>query len=462
MLDVVIIGAGLSGLQAALSCKEAGLSLKVLEARDRVGGKTWSIPLKSGCGKMELGAAWINPHKQHRVGRYARHFNLHTVKQRVVGKAVMQTKDGRRFEHPFGTTPGASEEERKDLERVRDHISAISLKPADLSQLEDDKATVDEYVRNLDALPSTLLMANLWTQVMHGVESTEESAAFFMDYCRHVGGFPVIRADDETGGNYLRIIEGTLQIANGIAALLGHANIQLSSPVSSVKQQRQHVEVTTVEGRKILARRCIMSIPSAMFRTIDIFPSLPKGFESIANASRLGDYTKVVVCYNTPWWREMGFNGIFNSFVGPVSSGRDTCIEETKTYCITCFVNGENSRRWSRLSLEDRKNAILKQLASIFNVGPDHEVYRPLEVQEQIWKNEQYSHGALTPIPALGHYTRHADVYGKSFQNMHFVGTEYSREWKGYMEGALCSGEQGAAEVIALLKQTKALASAKL
>ena len=67
---------------------------------------------------------------------------------------------------------------------------------------------MDEYVRNLDALPYTIKMVNLWTQVMHGLESTEESAAFFIDYCRKVGGFPVIRADDETGGNYLRIVEG--------------------------------------------------------------------------------------------------------------------------------------------------------------------------------------------------------------------------------------------------------------
>ena len=199
-----------------------------------------------------------------------------------------------------------------------------------------------------------------------------------------------------------------------------------------------------------------------MFRTIAISPPLPKGFQSIANASRLGDYTKVVVCYDSPWWREMGFNGIFNSFVGPVSSGRDTCIEETKTYCITCFVNGENSRWWSRLSPEDRKSTILKQLASIFNVGAEHVVYRPLEVHEQIWKNEQYSHGALTPIPALGHFTRHAEVYGKPFLNMHFVGTEYSQEWKGYMEGALCSAEHGAAEVITQLKQESAPLSAKL
>lgn len=253
-----------------------------------------------------------------------------------------------------------------------------------------------------------------------------------------------------------------MRLAEGITGLLGQKHVQLSCPVVSIKQHRQEVEVTTVTGRKITARKCIMAIPSAMYRTIEISPPLPKGLQVIANASRLGDYTKVVVCYDAPWWRELGFNGIFNSFVGPVSSGRDTCIEETRTYCITCFVNGENSRQWSRLSREDRQNVIVKQLASIFDVGLDHVVYRPLEVHEQIWKNEQYSHGALTPVPALGHYTRYAQVYGKPAQNMHFVGTEYSTEWKGYMEGALCSGEQGAAEVIALLGQTAASRSAKM
>ena len=204
-----------------------------------------------------------------------------------------------------------------------------------------------------------------------------------------------------------------------------------------------------------------MAIPSAMFRTIEMTPQLPNGLQAIANASRLGDYTKVVVCYDRPWWREMGFNGIFNSFVGPVSSGRDTCFEETRTYCITCFVNGENSRKWSRLSPNDRQKSVLQQLQQIFGVGSDHEVHRPIEVHEQIWKHEQYSHGALTPIPALGHYTRYAHVYGKPFQNMHFVGTEYSTEWKGYMEGALASGEQGAREVTAQLKAASSQ-SAKL
>ena len=96
------------------------------------------------------------------------------------------------------------------MERIRDHVCDVSLKLDEAPRPQDDVVTVDEYVRNLGALPHTITMVNLWTQVMHGVESTEESAAFFIDYCRKVGGFPVIRADDATGGNYLRILEGML------------------------------------------------------------------------------------------------------------------------------------------------------------------------------------------------------------------------------------------------------------
>ena len=60
MLDVIIIGAGLSGLHAAYSLQRAGLKMRVVEARSRVGGKTWSVPLATGRGYADLGAAWLN------------------------------------------------------------------------------------------------------------------------------------------------------------------------------------------------------------------------------------------------------------------------------------------------------------------------------------------------------------------------------------------------------------------
>lgn len=225
MFDVVIIGAGLSGLQAAYSCQQAGLSVAVVEARAREGGKTWSVPLASGRGFADLGAAWINDITQKRIAIYKKKFDLKVVKQRLEGTAVMQVSKDNRIEFPFGITPEVSSyfqiggtlnnhvsrqfsvEEKRNLENIRDHIQTASLAPGPPRD-EDDNVSLDQYVRALGASGKTVQMINLWVKVMHGLESTQESAAFFIDYCRRNGGLFSIRADDQTGGNYLRLQEG--------------------------------------------------------------------------------------------------------------------------------------------------------------------------------------------------------------------------------------------------------------
>jgi len=108
MLDVIVIGAGFSGLQAAYSTKQAGLSVAVIEARDRVGGKIWSVPLASGRGFAELGGAWINNSLQRRVWSYVQKFGLEIAIQRLEGTAVMQENEKDRIEFPFGVTPEVS------------------------------------------------------------------------------------------------------------------------------------------------------------------------------------------------------------------------------------------------------------------------------------------------------------------------------------------------------------------
>lgn len=99
--QVIIIGAGLSGLQTAYDLQQAGISCIVLEARDRVGGKLYSLPVTSRPGIVELGGAWINDVNQPRVTRLAQELGCEFITQNTNGDVMIEGYG----KFPFGTQP---------------------------------------------------------------------------------------------------------------------------------------------------------------------------------------------------------------------------------------------------------------------------------------------------------------------------------------------------------------------
>lgn len=106
--DVVIIGAGLAGLIAARDITAAGLSCIILEARDRVGGKTWSQELSDGKGIVELGAAWINDTNQTQVYALAKKYNAEFIEQNTVGDCAIQDAESGIERFVYGELPPVS------------------------------------------------------------------------------------------------------------------------------------------------------------------------------------------------------------------------------------------------------------------------------------------------------------------------------------------------------------------
>lgn len=123
IFDVIIVGAGLSGLQAGLDLHEAGRSIIILEARDRVGGKTNSVQREDGKGMIELGAAWLNDSNQSHVWSYVQKFRLTPVLQNIEGSVASEDADGNCHMFPFGELP-----------RVRISIH-VSVSPVDLPRV---------------------------------------------------------------------------------------------------------------------------------------------------------------------------------------------------------------------------------------------------------------------------------------------------------------------------------------
>lgn len=103
--DVVVIGAGLSGLKAAIDVQAAGLSCVVLEARDRVGGKTWSIHSEGKAVGVDVGAAWINDTNQSKIWELTKRLGLKTVIQNTEGSVIQEDLDGSTSLYPYGGVP---------------------------------------------------------------------------------------------------------------------------------------------------------------------------------------------------------------------------------------------------------------------------------------------------------------------------------------------------------------------
>tara|TARA_R110002060_G_scaffold25586_3_gene35057 strand:- start:1570 stop:2334 length:765 start_codon:yes stop_codon:yes gene_type:complete len=246
-------------------------------------------------------------------------------------------------------------------------------------------------------------------------------------------------------------------MAIGLAALLKPKTVRLSTPVSSITDSGNLVTVTTSTGQTFKSSKLILSIPTPLYKDIAISPPLTGTKATIASSTIHGYYSKMILCYDKPWWTSPSLTspkscGLAISYQTPAAVIRDTSVPADDHYCLTCFVGGGPGLAWSKLPQHERRAQVLAQVSNIFN--NKEEVYKPVEIFEQEWSKEQYSKGAPCPVTGPGVLT---SVGGSSalrevVGNLHFVGTETSEVWSGYMEGAVRSGVRGAEEVVKSLK----------
>jgi monoamine oxidase len=107
--DVVVVGAGFSGIQAATDVHRAGLTCLVVEAQDRIGGKSFTKQLSSGRGHVELGCTWINGTTQERMSALVKKYSLETRAQYLDGEEITQDFEGNLHMSKHGDIPQVSD-----------------------------------------------------------------------------------------------------------------------------------------------------------------------------------------------------------------------------------------------------------------------------------------------------------------------------------------------------------------
>ncbi|MDB5974558.1 MAG: FAD-dependent oxidoreductase [Nevskia sp.] len=442
-VDVVVVGAGLSGLTAARELLRKGHSVAVLEGRDRVGGRTWTIPV--GTRRYDIGGQFVGP-SQDRIRALVTEFGLRLQPVYSDAKHIWELP-GQRIEFT-GTVPSLSLIAKIDLGRLIDKMNQIAQAVGttapwaapDAAAL--DAMTLAQWVREHSFSESTRHFATIMTRAVLGADPDEISVLYWAYYVAQGDSIEMLISG--AGGAQDSVIEGgSQQLSLRMAQELGAA-VRLTQPARRVVQAADGVDVYTDTAR-IHARYAILALPPAMAAGIAFEPSLAGDRRELQSRAPMGRYAKVVLTYDKPFWREHGYAGDVASLQGPVVATYDDASLEGSA--LLGFIGGDSERAWRSLSAEARKAAVLDCFARWF--GP--EALKPVAYAEKDWTIDDWTNGAPATILPPGVLSRLGPALRQPIGRIHWAGTETALRWTGYMDGAIRAGEQTAKDVLGLL-----------
>jgi monoamine oxidase len=442
-VDVAVAGGGLSGLVCARRLAAGGRSVRVLEARDRVGGRTLSTSI--GRGTFDLGGQWIGP-GQKRIVALARELGLETFATYDDGRKVLVTRtDVRTYRF---TVP------RLDLLDLLGLARAFVRMEAAARRLPRDEPWRARAAAELDDLTAAHLVRGLRddardtfgaaVRTIFGAEPHDLSLLWFLAYQRAGGGLLNL-SGVRRGAQERRFVLGAQSISRRLAERLGDA-VVLGAPVRRIAQDDDGVTVDA-DGARVRARHAVVALPPPLVSKIAFEPAIGEPRASFGERMSMGATVKVLALYRAPFWRARGMSGEAVFARGPLSVVFDNTTHDGAQAALVGFVVGDDARAWRTRDPEERRGAVLASLARAF--GP--EAADPVEIHEHDWSEEEWTGGCPVAIVPRGAMIACGPALRAPAGRVHWAGTETAIESPGYLEGAVEAGERAAREVLARL-----------
>lgn len=447
-MDVVVVGAGFAGLTAARALVAAGRSVVVLEARDRVGGRTCT---EEHLGTwIDLGGQWIGP-GQDRIVALVDELGLATYPQTEAGDDVLL--EGDEVTRVPNVAFGFDEAELTSYLEVVGAIEAIAEQvpldaPWSAPQAHEwDAVSLAEWVRTQDVPARAAALFEVGVQAVFAAASTQLSLLHAAHYIHSAGGWSKL-TDSEGGAQQDRVAGGMQPVAEQLADRLPAGTVRLSHAVRSITQDGDGVRVEAkgpAGAVVVAAARVVVAIPPTLSGRIAYDPPLDGQRDQLVQRMPQGSVVKFHVLYEEPWWRDEGLSGMVLAPGEPIGVTFDCTPPAGTPGLISGFFEGPSAVVAGAQTMEERRDVVVDVLARAMGE-------RARDVAGYVdrdWSAEPFTRGCYGAHLPPGAWTVYGPALRRPVGRIHWAGTETAERWTGYIDGAIDSGQRVAAEVLA-------------
>lgn len=419
--DVIVVGAGFAGLAAANKLQQQGLSVIVLEARDRLGGRAWTMDHKGTA--LEIGASWLHSQDSNSLVKLATELNLTLTK-------ATDWESGRNYD----TSGEYLGDDNPWIDRWVEVLQQslewyMSNEPdASLQQVFDDLkksgklSFVDEEQHQA--------LVDLFIGHEYAAEAEQLSVQMMTEGEEYQGGDPMLI------GGYVQLVD---HLAQGL-------DIRLNKIVSAINYQGKRVELN-VSGQRYQADRVVVTVPVGVLKSaaITFTPKLPLRKQQALALMGMGTLNKVWLEFDQVFWDDEEVISIIGDeqakFIGWVNYHH---------YSGKPYLLGFNGATYAEQTEHQQDADIVEDaVLSLKSIYGDA-VTEPKSYVISRWKNDPFSFGSYSYLRQGGR-PEHRKVLAESIDNkIYFAGEATSLDFPATTHGAYNSGLREADKILAI------------